>query len=58
MQTTSIPSHRKHVYFYVLLILGAIFIANVKLPRLKSSGAPGQPTRGQEVNKLANSLFQ
>ena len=58
MQTTSIPNRRKHIYFYVLLILGAIFAANVKLPRLKESSAMGNPTRSQEVNKLANSLFQ
>lgn len=55
MTSSNIPERRKHLYFYTLLILGAIFLANVKLPRSKPSTAA---TRAAQANQLANSLFQ
>lgn len=58
MQASNIPSHRKHLYFYTLLIVGTVFVANLKLSWPKSAANSGASTRSQEVNKLANGLFQ
>ena len=54
MKHTPIPERRKHIYFYTLLVLGALALANLKSTR--SEAAPA--TRAAAANQLANTLFQ
>ena len=55
MTRAIIPTHRKHLYFYTLLVLGTVLLATVKSAFCHK--AP-QNNRAAAVNKLANTLFQ
>ena len=57
MARATIPSRRKHLYFYTLLVLGTIFLATLKPIHIHNPKAP-QNSRAAAVNNLANTLFQ
>ena len=57
MQLESIPSGRKHIYFFALLIVGTLTLATLK-SHLSASPDSKAPTRRQHVNNLANTLFR
>lgn len=63
MTRATIPTRRKHLYFYTVLILATvdfILLKPVALDLLKTavSAKSQPPTRAAEANKLANTLFQ
>ena len=55
MTRATIPTRRKHLYFYTLLVLATFALGSLK-------AVQGQKTdtksRASEVNKLATTLFQ
>lgn len=57
MQLDSIPSRRKHIYFFALLIVGTLTLATLK-SHLSTALDSKTPTRKQHVNNLANALFR
>ena len=55
MTRATIPHKRKHIYFYILLVLVPLVIG-AYWP--SDSHMPAAKTRASEVNKLADILFQ
>jgi hypothetical protein len=55
MKQTSIPTGRKYLYFYILVLLVTIAVV---FYRPNPAGKSQKPIRAAEVNKLSNTLFQ
>ena len=55
MTRATIPALRKHLYFYMLLILGTLLLTSA---RSANQDKGPENTRAAAVNKFANILFR